>query len=232
MEERLGPWLVWLRAAMVGSMVVLFGVVGHVSADGLLPGTIAMTLLLAVSVTLAGLLLVRPASTTRLVAMLVAGQFLVHVVLSSTAGHRGEARLIGAASHLPAAPATLPSVNGHRVGSLFEAHQLAQTTHTSSPPSLPIGPLIDDLAAHAPLMTAHLAAAALVGLWLALGERTLWALIALTGRQLLAVTAMPALVPLPGTPRMTRHTAGAASALHSLWHPSPTTERGPPPAFA
>ncbi len=232
MEERLGPWLVWLRASVVGSMVVLFGVVGHVSADGLLPGTLAMALMVAVAVALAGLLLTRRASTARLVTLLVAGQFLVHVVLSSTAGHRGESRLVATAARLPAAPATLPAADGRRVGSLFDAHELSQTTHTSSMPSLPVGHLIDDLAAHAPMMAAHLAAAALVGLWLALGERTLWALMTLTGRQILAVTTMPALVPLPDTARMDRIVAGFGAAQHSLWHPSPPTGRGPPLAFA
>ena len=40
-------------------------------------------------------------------------------------------------------------------------------------PTLPVGHLVSDLSAHAPMMVVHLVAAALVGLWLAHGERCL-----------------------------------------------------------
>ena len=230
MEERLGPWLVWLRASFVGSVFVLLGVVGHVSADGLLPGAVAMTGLLAVSVTLAGVMLVRPASTARLVTMLVSGQLVVHVVLSATAGHRGEHRATGALAG-PALhrPAGLPSVDGRRVGSMFDAYQVAPAQQSSSMPTLPVGDLMGHLTAHAPMMLAHIAAAALVGVWLAWGERSVLACASLAGRQLLVIAAWPPpLVPWRA-PRLAHPLALPVLTLRSLWQCSPPSGRGPPP---
>ena len=61
-------------------------------------------------------------------------------------------------------------VDGRRVGSLQDAY--LGTPDGPVTPVLP-GHLIGDLQAHAPMMVVHLAAAALVGLWLAHGERLL-----------------------------------------------------------
>jgi hypothetical protein len=56
------------------------------------------------------------------------------------------------------------------------------------------------MTAHAPMMAVHLVAAALVGLWLAYGERCLWTMIAVTGRRLFAASCA-----LAGTAGAGRH---------------------------
>ena len=222
--------LVWLRAALVGSMFVLFGVVGHVSAEGLLPGAFVLTSLLVLSVVLAGPFLARPASRLRLVLMLVGGQFLVHVVLSISGGHRGQGRssASSAASVVPPEQLSLPTVDGRRVGSLYDAAQVLPAPTRVSAPGLGLGHLVDDLAAHAPMMVAHVAAAALIGLWLAYGEKTLWTLVSLTARRLLVVIDLFRPAPPTGVGTVRLADRSVVIARRTLWHASPTGVRGPP----
>ena len=95
-------------------------------------------------------------------------------------------------------------------------------------PTLPVGHLIDDLSAHAPMMAAHLAVAALVGLWLGYGERCLWTLIALTGRRILAAAwALRPVARRPARPAVDAVRAPAGPL--SVWLVRPDSRRGPPP---
>ncbi|MFC6343996.1 hypothetical protein ACFP8W_18600, partial [Nocardioides hankookensis] len=94
-------------------------------------------------------------------------------------------------------------------------------------PTLPVGHLISDLSAHAPMMVAHLVVAALVGLWLAYGERCLWTILALTGRRILA--AAWAIQPVVAAPRLTLLDSVLAPAgPRSVWLVRPDSRRGPP----
>lgn len=156
------PAVLWARAALLGSLACFLGVAGHATAGGELPGPLWLVLLLAVSVSLCAPLLARPASALRLVLVLVAGQALVHAFLTATA-----------------AP-----VAGHRTGSL-QAHVDAGMAGGPDGPALDAGRLAGDMTAHAPMLVVHLAVAVLVGLLLALGERTLWTLVALASAALL-----------------------------------------------
>ncbi|WP_248581232.1 hypothetical protein [Nocardioides sp. InS609-2] len=180
------PVLVWSRAFALAAVTMLAGIVGHLSADGLLPGVPVLTGLFVVALVLCAALLNRPASRRRIVALLVLGQTAVHVVFSATAGHVGER--VASTPHVSAGG--LPSVGGRRVGSLMDSYDATIGATSGVAPALPIGHLVDDLSAHAPMMAAHLAAAALVGLWLAAGERALWSLVALASRAALGPLAV------------------------------------------
>ena len=46
-ETRVDACVLWARALIVGSLAFFLGVVGHVTADGLLPGPAFLTALLA-----------------------------------------------------------------------------------------------------------------------------------------------------------------------------------------
>lgn len=220
------PWLLWPRAFCVGSLAVLFGVIGHVTADGLLPGPWILGLLLAFVVLLSGPMLSRPASRFRLVAMLVGGQMFVHLVLTITAGHRGDHAASPAVSSTGLR--TLPTVDGHRVGSLQDAYQGMSGQPSTLAPTLPVGHLLNDMSAHAPMMAVHLAAATLVGLWLARGERCLWTVLALTGRRVLAAVWL--LAPLP--PALLGGGVDPADRTPAVpvsrWQARPHSRRGPP----
>lgn len=224
--------LLWARAALVAGVAFFAGVVGHVSADGLLPSPFVLAGLFALAVPFCATQLTRQASMARIVTLLVAGQTAVHVALTVSAGHRGDAP---SATVAHPSGVSLPSENGQRVGSLLDGYEASVgQTGGHVEPALPVGSMFGELFAHGPMMAAHLAAAALVGVWLAVGERSLWALVALATavlvRPLLVARAWLRLAVLP-----TRPAAVPASA------PTPPTlvllarsvfRRGPPALLA
>jgi hypothetical protein len=225
-NTRVDAAVLWARAALLGFVAFFLGVVGHVTADGLLPGPAFLAVLLGMSVVLSAPVLSRQATPLRLVGLLVGGQTVIHLVLSVTAGHAGDRTATAGASRSSVIGA-LPTVDGRRVGSLQDAYDGAAHQSGGLAPSLPVGHLLNDLSAHAPMMAVHLAAAALVGLWLAYGERCLFALIALTGRRVLTVALVLRPVVLP--PRLTPVDAEAApSGPRSVWLVRPDSRRGPP----
>jgi hypothetical protein len=173
------PVVLWARAFLLAFVACFLGVTGHVTADGLLPGPAWLVVLFLVSIALCGPLLARPASLRRIVVLLVGGQTLVHLFLTVAAGHRGDP---GTSAARPVA-SSLPVVDGRRVGSLQDQYD-AMIGSSQVQPALPVGHLVDDLSAHAPMMAVHLVAAVLVGVWLALGERSLWTLVALASAAL------------------------------------------------
>lgn len=225
MDTRIDACVLWARAAAVGVLAFGLGVVGHVTADGRLPGPALLAVLLTVAVVASAPLLQQRASALRLVAMLVGGQAAIHVFLTVTAGHVGDPTR---ATHVRSGElGTLPVVDGRRAGSLLDAYDAGGGASHDMAPALPVGHLLDDLTAHAPMMAVHLAAAALVGLWLAYGEHSLWSLLALTGRRIhLAVLLL-----LPVTLPAARLVSTADRSPHrprSLWFVHPHARRGPP----
>jgi small-conductance mechanosensitive channel len=203
------PAVLWARAALLGSLVCLLGVAGHVTAGGELPGPVWLALLPAVSVPLCAPLLARPASALRLVVVLVTGQALVHLFLTTTA----------------VAP------DGHRAGSLQE-HVDAGMAGGPNGPALDAVRVAGDVSAHLPMLALHLLAAVLVGLGLALAERALWTLVALGSAALVrplllawalvharAVAPVRDLVTVPAGPPVLRSSQRIARSV---------VRRGPP----
>jgi hypothetical protein len=73
---------VWARALIFGSVAFflgVLGVVGHVTADGLVPGPAALGVLLGMLVLPSAPMLVRQASPLRLVGLLIGGQTAIHL---------------------------------------------------------------------------------------------------------------------------------------------------------
>lgn len=227
MEGRIDSYVLWLRALLVAGVAFFIGVAGHVTAEGLLPGPVTLAVLFAFAVLLSAPLLSRPASRLRLVVMTVGGQALLHLTLSVSGGHVGE-RSAGAAGIAPRTTtlSELPVVNGQRHGSLLDAYAAGAGASPAPAPALPVGHVLNDLTSHAPMMLAHLVVAAVVGLWLARGERCLWTVLALTGRRLVLV---PVFTP-PALSRARRLPAAEAALplLRSRWLSQPLSRRGPP----
>ena len=179
------PLLLWGRAGVLTGSTFLVGALGHVTAGGLLPGVPALLLLLATGTTVAAVFLSRPASTRLLVGLVVVGQTLVHGALSLTAGQAaGHGAGHGAASyrHAPL-PGSLPTGSGGRVGSLQDHYEATVAAPVATGLTVPDPAALLD---HAPMFLAHAVAGVLVGLWLAVGERAVWALLALAVRTVLA----------------------------------------------
>ena len=173
------------------------GTASHLSAGGLLPHPVALLLLAAGLVVLAGRFLLGPASTVRIVALVVAGQGIAHTALSALAGHRGDGGTPVVPSLAPpvSLPAALPlDGHGRRVGSLLDAYQHAPggAGGHDGPgvPTAALTHLLHHLAEQGPLMlAAHLLAAVALGLVLAVGERALWALLHLAAARVVILSA-------------------------------------------
>lgn len=226
MEHRIDAALLWGRAAVVGLLAFALGVLGHVGAEGLLPGAGVLVVLALVSVLFSVPMLNQRASTLRLVALVLGGQTATHLSLSLTAGHVGDPRP-ARATYLDGYAASLPVVDGHRVGSLLDAYRSAAEPVGSTAPVLPVSHLVNDLSAHAPMMAAHLVASVLVGLWLAYGERCLWTVLALTGRRLRTAWAVLPVV-LGPVRRLVAVADRVPVAPRSAWLCRPLVRRGPP----
>jgi hypothetical protein len=173
-----GP-LLWGRAAVLSLVALVAGAFAHVQADGLLPGTGVLVALAVCGALASAPFLRRPGSTPRIVLLLVGGQSVVHMALATTAGHRGDpvARAV--------APVVAPTGGGTgRRGSYFEVAYAPHAGGHGGGLSVPAPLLhaVTDISAHPTMALAHLLAAAVCGWWLAMGERALWRLVALTAR--------------------------------------------------
>jgi hypothetical protein len=199
-EVTVDAWLRWTRAVVLAAVACLVAVAAHVSADGRLPSASVLLVVCAVLAVAARPLLARPASAVRVVLLTVGGQSLAHAALTATAGHGSTAQHAAPDHHSHAGGAHSEVVPGPAVHDVL--------TH-----------LVDDVtSAGAPMLLTHLLAAALVGLWLAVGERTVWTLLSLAWRALtlLARRASASLPPAgattssgPVAPLLRRMTAGS-----------------------
>ncbi len=217
--------LLWARASGLGSIAFGLGVSGHVSANGLLPGPVLLLVFLLLSVLASAPLLKRPAWGIRLVAMLVARP---DPGPPRPDGDGGSRRRHRSRIRCPAPGSAELLARGRRTPHRLTAGCLpVRRRRPVSHPDRAVTHLVNDISAHAPMMAAHLAAAALVGLWLAHGERCLWTLLALTGRRLRAAdwASLPALVE-PQEASGTRHLTPAVPSC--WWQARPPSRRGPP----
>ena len=83
MQERATPALRWWRALVLTSVAFGLGVVAHLSAGGLVPGSVGLGLLFAVTLVVSASLLGRAASTLRVTALVMGGQAFIHAVLTA-----------------------------------------------------------------------------------------------------------------------------------------------------
>ena len=90
MQERATPALRWSRAFVLAGVAYGLGLVAHLSAGGLVPGPVGLTLLLAVTVAACASLLGRAAGTLRITTLVVGGQAFIHTALTAVSGHAGE----------------------------------------------------------------------------------------------------------------------------------------------
>jgi hypothetical protein len=113
----------------------------------------------------------------------MAGQTFVHGALTALSGHRGDPPLRRTAASAPFAPPVPLSTGSARSGSYYDlayARQHPGSGQVALTVPAPVQHLLADLTGpHAAMAVAHLAAAAVVGVWLAVGERALWTILVL-----------------------------------------------------
>jgi hypothetical protein len=148
-----GWTLRWLRACILATVALFTGVTAHASAGEALPAIWILLIALGVVAVAVEPLLRGPASTRRVVSLLVSGELFIHAALTLMT------------QFAPRGSAAMPGM--HHARGLRDA----------------LPHLASDLSGRAALMVdAHLAAMVVVGLWLAAGERALWTLFSLAVR--------------------------------------------------
>lgn len=234
----MGPLARVLRGAGLASVTLLCGAVAHLSAGGYVPGAgwfVALGLLLT---WIGARALARPASTRRLVLLTMGGQTFVHLALTALAGHRGDGVTGPLMRAAPAQPVTIPAevwTRTDRVGSLADQLMVgrpAPASPTLVAPEWALHLWADLQPAQLPMMLAHLAAAGLVGWWLARGEQAAWSVLALASRPLAALASRAAGLALAAGPLSLpalrhRTVVPAARAVVSLLSVA-VSRRGPP----
>ena len=134
----------------------------------------------------------------------------------------------------PATPARITALmlGGQTFVHLALTLSSGHTEAAVAEPASPIGHLVADLSpASLPMMGLHLAAGAVVGLWLAIGETALWTVIALTGTVLARLVLAPSIV-LPRLRRPLGITVVAVRTTAARGLDRAVTRRGPPLLFA
>ena len=144
----------WLRALTLASVMLASGLSGHAAGGGAAPpgalvGPMLVVLTLAVSPFLDA-----PASSRRVVALVLAGQVGLHLLVD----------LVGRTPSTVAAPMAMNASPGH-------AMPTAMTGDLTTAPAAAMG------TPHVTMLLAHVGAALVVALWLAAGERAAWTLV-------------------------------------------------------
>ena len=153
----------WVRALTLASVMLGSGIAGHAAAGGSVPATSTVLPVFVLFTAAIAPLLDAPASTRRVTALLLVGQVSVHVLLQLLGG-----------------PVAI-DVSGHSMARHPGATGELVTAHLGhSVASAPTGSLMTLLTdPHLGMLLAHAAAALVVGLWLAAGERAAWTLVSL-----------------------------------------------------
>ncbi len=238
MERTAGLTLRWTRAAFLAAVAMLTGTVAHVSAGGYLPGTTALVWLFLVCVATSASLLGRPASPLRVAAMLMVGQTFFHAALTALSGHHGDPSLTaspaGSAPALSTAPVPMVGGEGRRVGSLYDQFYPGRTPAPAVGFEVP-APLqhllADFTGPHALMAIAHLVAAAVLGLWIAHGERAVWVVLSAgadVAQHRIAALARHGLA-AAGSIRATVSLLLAQELFVRRWHGPPVWKLGGPP---
>ena len=199
----------WVRAVVLSLIVVASTLAAHAAGGGALPDLSMLLPVCALLTLVAAALLRHPLSWWWAAALLLAGQSALHAALQV----------------LPAAAATT-GMAAHGPGALG-AHAVD--------PGVAALRAVTEWSADTRMMGAHLGAAALVGAWLAAGERAVWSLMVLAlgstrsaWQRLwhaLRAAAAPTLVP----PRRRPTSWGALCVPARIdWSASSATRRGPP----
>lgn len=243
MQGLSGTALRWTRAVFLAAVAMCTGAMAHASADGILPGKAELAALLVVCTVGAAALLGRPASTRRVLLLLLGCQTFIHAGLTVLGGHRGDPLPAHAAASLVSQPLRIPIGTGRRTGSLFDQLAVAQPAGGNLDLTVPYWlqhVSADMTGQHALMAVGHLAAGAVVGLWLAAGERALWTLVSLTAQ--LVVNRVDRLG-VGGTPLLaatvTSRVGGTAAFIEDDDRPPDrwvlsrnVTRRGPPYVLA
>lgn len=233
-----GPALVWGRAAVLGTVGLASGTVSHVLGGGHLPGVAALAVLLVISIAISACFLLSWARPRRLVLLVVAAQTGWHLVLSVLAGHAGDTAATATTATTGAVP-VLPETAGRRTGTMHDAYLSSVPVPGGSPGAGHdlVSHQLDHVVGLGPLMVAsHLLGAVALGLFLAVGERSLGRLLLLAlaraGAALARLRSLRASAPAPLPVAFPRLGPGADVRPSQVLARCTLRRRGPPALLA
>jgi hypothetical protein len=164
-DAEVGSVLRALRAGLLAAATLGVAVWAHSSADGNLPGAVGLAVIWLCATAAVAPFLGRPASYRRVLALVLFGQFGLHLVLSIAAGHGPR-------------PAPTPVTRYYAEHSMLAEPGGVESPavgHAADLTSGLAGLLAELTSVHGlTMMAAHVGASVVLGLWLATGERLLW----------------------------------------------------------
>jgi hypothetical protein len=152
----------WARALTLPSVLFISALAGHTAAGGATPAAPVLVLLFVLTVAVLVPLVGTLVSPARIVALLIGGEGLLHIALE----------LLGRSTVMSAMddPAAMSSA--------ASCHLMMQPTSTA-----PFGSVMSLMSdRHVLMLLTHVTAAAVVGMWLAAGERVFWSVLRLAAR--------------------------------------------------
>jgi hypothetical protein len=158
----------WVRALTLPSVLFTSALAGHAAGNGAIPSTSALVPLFVLTVVAVGPFTGAPIRPARAVVLLLVGQGLLHAALQMLGGTTVTATTAMCGMGTGAAPVPAPA-SCHLM-----MHPGAAMSQGSALSLMGSGHLV--------MLLAHLAAAVVVGVWLAAGERAFWPVLRLAVR--------------------------------------------------
>jgi hypothetical protein len=211
-----------VRALMLPSVLFTTGLAGHAAAGGVTPATSVLVPLFVLTAVAVAQFVGAPTSPARSIALLVGGQGLLHAALQLLSGTGTTTTTVGGAA------TGMATVSSSASSHLMMHHGVA-ASH---------GFVMSQMSgAHLVMLLAHLAAAVVVGLWLAAGERAFSTLLALTARPVVdawqkvtAAARRPTDAVVVRCPRLLPGWGRPAAVSSLIWVAGVVSRRGPPGA--
>ena len=209
-----------VRALTLPCVLFASGLAGHAAGGGLVPTGSVLVALFVLTVVAVAPFARAPLRPATALALLIGGQGLLHAgleLLSSAAGPAPTVMCGASMGAMAAAPSTSCHVMMHG---------------GAASPRLAI-PVLSG--GHLVMVLGHIAAAIVVGLWLAAGERALWMLLALGMRPVLDAWRMVAALAgggfddsVDGCPRLLPDRGRLCAVGEMVWAVGVVSRRGPP----
>ena len=210
----------WVRALTLASVLFTSGLAGHAAGGGLIPAESVLVSLFVLTVVAVAPFARAPVRPAGAVALLVGGQGLLHAALQLLSGTAVTAPTVMCGADMGAMAASSSTSCHLMTHSGAASHGLAM-------------PLING--GHLLMLLGHLAAAVVVGVWLAAGERALWMLLGIAARPVVEAWRTVAAVARGGIggvvvscPRLLPGWGRRCAVCGLVWAVGVVSRRGPP----
>jgi hypothetical protein len=211
----------WVRALTLPSVLFTGGLAGHAAGGGLIPSASVLVPLFVLTVVTVAPFARAPVKPAAALALLIGGQGLLHAALQLLSGTAVSAPTVMCGAGTGAMAASSSTTSCHLM------------THSGAASHGLAMPLISG--GHLVMLLGHLAAAVVVGVWLAAGERALWMLLEIAARPVVDAWRTVAAVARGGLgavviscPRLLPGWGRRFAVRGLVWAVGVVSRRGPP----